>query len=239
MRIGNVSPRINGLRLGYLGATANVSGLVSSYFSSFMNTLQFDLEQGTAATPATVQETLTNAVKTACADNSYFDPTAVCPDMSSVIAADVAQYTTAYNNGKAALAANVAAGLIATPLPASSYVAPAPAPAPTTAQVQYSSQPSNALDRVTPQTSTVSRGPGPVSSALAPPTTPAPVLSTNAGTFTGADATAKPAGSTSSGTGLATVTWLLEPTIISGIPNWIILAGAGVGLFVMMKGKGK
>jgi hypothetical protein len=234
MRIGNVSPRINGLRLG-IGAfsSPDLSGQISSYLNSFMVGLASSMEHGTAATPDVVAETLTQAAKDSCAAVAPIpcDPSSV----ASQIASAVATYTAAYNSAKANLQANVAAGLIATPLPASAYITPDTPPA-SSSQVQYSSQPSNALDRVTPQTSSV-RGPGPMANVLAPPTTQAPVSSTNAGSFTGTSTVAVAPGSTGGG-----MTEIFRGSVSIGgfeIPNIALIGAAALGLFLMVKGKGK
>ena len=196
MRIGLVTPRLNGIvSLGGLGGP-DLLGQVTSYFNSFMNSLETNLEHGMAATPDVVAETLTQAVKDSCAAvaPTPCDPTSVAPQ----IAAYIQQYTDAYNKARAALAQNVQAGLVTVP---SSYVPPTPS----TSQVQYSSQPMNALDRVTPQTATVTT-PTPVN-ALSPPQAPAPVSAQNAGTFTGTSTTATgpgPAVSVSGGFGIPT-----------------------------------
>ena len=215
MRIGNVSPRINGIvSLGSLGAGPDLLGQATMYFNSFMDDLAIG---GMAQPPDVVAETLTQAVKDSCAAaNSMIGSTGNC-DPSSVapqIAAMVQQYTDAYNKAGAAV----------------STVSPS--------QVQYSSQPTNALDRVTPQTSMIST-PVPVNT-LAPPVTQAPVQSINTGTFTGTQTTAAPAGSTQQTAPAATSASFFDQTIAIGslnIPTWVLLAGAGVGLFLMTKGK--
>lgn len=233
MRIGNVTSRINGLSVGVgsLGYTTDLAGIVSSYANSFMYGIGPAVEQGTAVPPSVVLETLTSAVANACADavpGSPCDPSSVQPQINQAVAA----YAVALSAKQSTFAQQVAAGQVTIP-GGSSYVQPPPPPPPPVAppasssQVQYSSQPSNALDRVTPQVSSVL--PAPVSNALAPPTTPAPVSATNAGSFTGTS-------TTSSGPGV------LSGTVALGgmnIPTWALLGVAALGLFMMVKGKGK
>ncbi len=236
MRIGSLTPRINGLAVGMgaLGITADLTSVLTSYLNSFLNNLDFDIEQNTAATPAMVQQSLTSAVHDACASAQYNGATS-CPDMTSAINSAVATYTSAYVSAKSAFDANVEAGLIATPLPVSSYnITPAgsnyqaqsavdnspPAQPYSPTQVRYSSQPANALDRVTPQTATILRAP--VSNVLAPPQANQTPVS-NAGSFTGTS-------TVSANPGVTTV-----PT--PAIPTWALLGAAALGLFLMMKGK--
>jgi len=215
MRIGNVTPRINGLvSLGSLGAGPDLLGQVTMYFNSFMASLETNLEHGMAATPDVVAETLNQAVKDSCAAVA---PTPCDPSsVSSQIASFVQQYTDAYNTAKAALAQNVQAGLVTVP---SSYIPPAPSPS----QVQYSSQPANALDRVTPQTSTVYSAPA--TSVLTPPVTQPPISGQNAGTFTGTQTTVTGPGVTS------------EAPTGFGIPTWALVGAAAFGIYLMVKGK--
>jgi hypothetical protein len=241
MRIGLVTPRINGLSIAGLGnpAAPNLLGQAQMYFNSFM----VGLTEPGAATPDVVAETLTQAAQDACAAAAPTpcDASSIASQISSL----VAQYTSAYNaaHGNSSLywpgnqsvqspgwVAPVAPPPVAPIVPASIPIVSK------TAQMQYSSQPSNALDRVTPQASNV-RGPTQVSNALTPPLTPAPVVSTNAGSFTGTGTTANPAGGTQSG---AASTSFFDQTISIGsvnVPTWLMVAGAGVGLLMMMKGK--
>lgn len=215
MRIGLTTPRLNGIvSLGGLGAGPDLLGQVTMYFNSFMASLETNLEHGMAATPDVVAETLNQAVKDSCAAvaPTPCDPTSV----SSQIASFVQQYTNAYNTAKTALAQNVQAGLVTV---TSSYVPP-----PSTSQVQYSSQPANALDRVTPQTSQVT--PAPVVSSLAPPQTTAPMPGQNAGTFTGTQTTI-------TGPGVMPE----APTAGFGIPIWALVGAAAFGIYLMTKGK--
>jgi hypothetical protein len=248
MRIGNVTPRLNGIvslgSLGNLGTAPDLLGQVTMYFNSFMASLQTNLEHGMASTPDVVAETLYQAVKDSCAAaNSMISSTGGCDpnSVSPQIASMVQQYTDAYNKASAALAQNVQAGLISVP---SSYIPPAPVVSPS--QVQYSSQPPNALDRVTPQTSMVITPQ--VINALAPPQTPVPMTSINAGTFTGTQATGTPAGQTQTDTtpsgqtqtDTTSSTSFFDQAVNLGgmsIPTWVLLAGAGFGLFLMTKGK--
>ena len=224
MRIGIVSPRINGLSVSGLAGLGDtdLAGQVSMYLNSFM----VGLTEPGAATPDVVRETLTQAAKDSCAAaNSMIGSSKSCDPTSvaSQIDAAVATYTAAYNSAQANAPVNEQA--VYAPVAAPVAVVTSTPVVNRPAQVQYSSQPPNALDRVTPQTSNV-RGPLMVSSALTPPVTPAPMSGMNAGTFT-----ATP--TTTSGPGV------LPATAPSGfnIPTWALLGAAALGIFFMVKGK--
>ncbi len=226
--------------MGSLGTTADLSSIINSYLNSFLNNLGFDIEQGRAASPATVQQALTSAVNDACASAQYNGATS-CPDMTAAINSAVATYTSAYNKAQAEFQANVQAGLISTPLPVSSYsfptqnypaevpvdngtiltATPIYAPEPTPTQVKYSSQLPNALDRVVPQSSTVTASPA--GNVLSPPRTNQ-VQTSNTGQYTGTSTVSANPGTSQS-------------TDESSIPTWALLGAAALGLFLMMKGR--
>ena len=230
MRIGLTSPRINGLPMG-MGDAPHLADSVAQFLASYMAGLSFAVEHGSATSPGNFASYLAAQIQGLCAGytTAECDPASV----SSQVASAITTYTAAYNLAQQQYANSVAAGRIV------SYATPAVAPV-STAQVQYSSQPSNALDRVTPQRSVVLTAP--VSSALAPPVAVAPVVSANAGTFTSTGTTTTPAGATQT-QNTTPSTSFFDQTISIGsvnIPTWVLLAGAGVGLFVMAgKGKGK
>lgn len=230
MRIGLVSPRINGLSVAGIGnpPTPDLLGQAQMYLNAFT----VGLTEPGAATPDVVAETLTQAAKDACAA-AY--PTPCDPNsISTQIASMVASYTAAYNAAQAGSSNSWPGNQSVqspgyTPAP---VVAPTAAPVVTsvpqqTAQVQYSSQPSNALDRVTPQSSIVTPTRLPVgTTVLSPPTTQAPVVPVNQGTFTGTTTvTAAP----------GTVPTTTDDSIISGIPDWALLGAAVLGLFLLVK----
>ena len=130
MRLSDFAPRINGIvpaltvssapNLRGIGSLGDViADQITSYFNSFMGNLQWDLEHGMAATPAVVQETLTQAAIDSCAATA---PTPCDPNSyATLIARYVAQYNTAYATASIALQSQVQSGQISVP---SSYVAP-------------------------------------------------------------------------------------------------------------------
>lgn len=243
MRGAQLTPvRNRGLRLvprrRGLGATADIAGLVSSYSNSFLYSLGANMEQGNAATPDVVAQTLTSAVANACADQV---PGTVC-DPSTVqaqIAAAVAAYTAAYNSAKSNTQAMVSAGAITAPpayfaanptvvaSPVNNYVpggAPAPAAPPTasTAPFPTSSRPmqSNAPRAGVALVPPGSSGPASVvSPTVVQSNAPAP------GVVLPVDTSQN---------------WFLSDSLIGSdgfeVPNWIVLVvGGGVAWLVFKR----
>lgn len=232
MRLGYATPRINGL-----GITANplqtTSDAIDSTLNGFLVGLPSNVEKNQWVTPDQVRQSLVGIAHDMC--NNVIPPTPPCDPsvFASKIDSAVAQYSSALSSQQATFASQVAAGLISVP---STYytqnlyqpgalIPTTPPPVASPSQVQYSSQPSNALDRVTPQTSNVQ--PVPLGNALTPPQSSAPVSGTNAGTSTGTtDLTSRPG--------------MLSSDVSLGgfnIPVWALLGAAALGIFVMVKGK--
>ena len=208
MRIGTIIPSLNGVGVGRIGDDSRILANLASDVAAYAYTGMTQPQQVAA---------ILADLEGMCGQLTNFNAVAGGTDTCPV---NLEQLVTQ---------------AVAAAAPAVAVVAPPPA----TAQMQYSSQPANALDRVTPQTSSV-RGPGPVSNALAPPVNPVPVVNTNAGTFTGTQATAAPAGSTQQTAPVAPSASFFDQTVSIGsvnIPTWVLIAGAGVGLFLMTKGK--
>jgi hypothetical protein len=227
MRLSDFSPRLNGivpaltvpgLPTGVHGLGAyDLTGQITTYFNSFMNGLQFAVEQGNAATPAVVQETLTSAAINACADVS---PTPCDPNsVSALISSYVAQYTAAYNSTVANTAYLIQSGQIVAP--------PTYVPAP------------NVLNTVAPNTTGVTTNQA-GGNVLAPPVVTTPVTSTqvvNNQTQGGSVALANGTSITNTGPATYSWSWLTDPIPFVGIPMWVALAGGAVVLLMVMKKK--
>ena len=222
-----------------LGDAANISGLVSSYSNSFLYSLGANMEQGNAATPDVVAQTLTSAVANACADQvpgTACDPSSV----QSQIAAAVAAYTAAYNAAKANTQAMVSAGAITAPpayfsanptvvaSPVNNYVpgvapaAAAPAatvPFPTSARPVQSNAPRSGVALVPPGSS----GPATVvSPTVVQSNSPAPgvVLPTDLNI-------SDP---------IPDQNWFMSESIASVVPNWMVLVvGGGIAWLVFKR----
>ena len=232
MRLSDFAPRLNGIvpaltvssapNLRGIGSLGDViADQITSYFNSFMGNLQWDLEHGMAATPAVVQETLTQAAVDSCAaSNSMIGSPGTCDPNSytGLIAGYVAQYNTAYATQVITTQAQVQSGEIAVP---SSYVPP------------------NALNTVAPTSvsvTTTQTG----SNVLTPPVPMPPVTAdqvANAQTQGGSTVLATGTGATNaapSTTGI--MDWLTAPISTSiPIPMWAVLAGGVVAVMVMAK----
>lgn len=232
MRIGITPPRINGVGIGdacpsgyvVYGPTGVCTETPEFRLQATLQQYLTAAQLGQYGTPPPSVDAMTSMLQGEMTNicNESFIP---CSSAQGLVDNAVSQYAS-WLSTQQAPAPVVAPSVPPPPVP---QVSP-PAPA----QVQYSSQPANALDRVTPQASSVT--PSLVTSVLAPPTTPAPVSSTNAGTFGSTQATGSPAGSTNP----APSTSFFDQTISIGsvnIPTWALLAGAGLGLFLMTKGK--
>ena len=230
MRLSDFAPRINGIvpsltvssapSLHGIGALGDAVGdQITSYFNSFMGSLQWDLEHGMAATPDVVQETLTQAAKDSCAaTNSMIGSAGTCDPNSyaSLILGYVAQYNTAYASQVISTQAQVQSGEIVVP---SSYVPP------------------NALNTVAPvpvAVTTTQTG----SNVLVAPAPAGSVVTAgqvaNAQTQSGSTALANGTGSSNVASSSGIMDWLTKPISASiPLPMWAVLAGGVVAVMVM------
>ena len=212
MRIGTLTPRINGIpmRLGYAAGTAQ--GQIDSYANSFIYNLPSHVEQGSAIDPSVVAESLQSAARDTC------NNTGQCPDTSAQIAAAVAEYTAALQAQQDKTQSQVEQGQIGV---TEDYFVTNPT---VYSPIQNPNVP-NALNTAAPQPVVVT--PPPPVNVLTPPVTPAPVVGTNAGTGTGTPALV-------SGPGV-----LSGSVAVGGmeIPTWALLGAAALGIFMMVKGK--
>lgn len=208
MRIGSLVPRINGI--GYAPGTAQAQ--IDSYVNSFIYNLPSHVEQGSALDPSVIAQSLESAAQETC------NNTGQCPDTSAQIAAAVAKYTEALNTQQATTQSQVEQGQIG--VPADYFVTNPGVYSP----FQNPSVP-NALNTAAPQPVVVT--PPPPVNALTPPSTPAPITGTNAGTSTGTSVLASKPGT------------LFGDVTIGGldIPVWALLGAAALGIFAMVKGK--
>lgn len=235
MRVGSITPRINGIpmspiRLGRLGfSPGTAQAQIDSYTNSFIYGLPSDVEHGTAATPDVVAASLISAARETCTDANQ------CPDMSAQIAAAVDKYTAAYNAAQANTQAQVEQGQIAVP---QDYFAANPnvySPYQNPGGLSPAPAQPNALNTVAPQQVNVQ--PVPKSNVLTPPTTSAPVSNLNTGSFTGTSTVAVAPGSTGGG-----MTEAFRSSVSVGgleLPVWALLGAAALGVFMMVQGKGK
>lgn len=219
MRIGLVTPRINGtpifamrpsMRLGYAAGTPQ--GQIDSYVNSFIDNLPSHVEQGSAIDPSVVAESLATAARETC------NNTGQCPDMSAQIAAAVASYTAALDAQQGKTQAQVEQGQIGVP---TSYFDANPT---VYSPIQNPNVP-NALNTAAPQPVVVT--PPPPTNVLTPPSTPAPVSGTNAGTGTGTTALTSGPGALSGSVSVGGF----------DIPTWALLGAAAIGVLMMVKGK--
>lgn len=249
MRLGSVRPRINGLSLGvgsmYDEAVAHydIASELNLLLQSALADLGNGIENGTAPTPDQFKASITAQAVSLCSAAAFGLTTDRCAVPYAQIDSLTGQYASAYSSTLAAKIQSVAAGDICVPfsfvqnngvsLSPRAYagcgygggtIAAPPVPV-QTSQVQYSSQPSNALDRVTPQTSSII--PPPQGNVLAPPQTPLVPTGQNAGSFTGTDTTANKPGMFSETVGIGGF----------DIPMWALLGAGALAIFMIAGGK--
>lgn len=216
MRIGYMTPRINGISMAGLG-DPTVAGIVSMDLSAYTVGIGSDMEHGLAISPDRFKAVLYDEVRAICMTWPR-----QCVDADAMIADAVAQYTVAYTREYNRVQTGIANGTIAFPY---SYVPLAPPPnyvAPP--NVNPGSNP-NALDTTAPQPVYVN--PVQPGNVLNPPQPLPPVYSTNAGSVTGNP------GNTINGPSI--LDSISGDVDIAGfnVPLWALLAG-GVGLFFLM-----
>ena len=229
--------------IGGLGAL--VDDQIASTLQSFMSSLQFQAEHGTAPTPADFQASLTYTLQNTCSDTT---PTVDCPGgigaLSAAIATAVQTYTAAYNQALQAAAAlqstYTAAGLQQFNVPVTLPAAPTAAVASTSSPAAVSARrrgaspatmpPARALSpSATPQSSPPPRG-----AAIFSAPTPAPAAANGAAASSSTTSAAPPA---SSGFDLSALTGTAFTVGGVAIPVWGLLAVGGVALYAMTAGK--
>ncbi len=238
MRLSDFAPRLNGIvtapvmpgppslrGIGGLGDA--ISDQITTYFNSFMGSLQWDVEHGMAATPDQVQSALVSAARDSCAaTNSMIGSPGTCDPNSyaGLIAGYVQQYNAAYGTQVINTQIQVQSGEIAVP-PSYVYVGPVVDPnalntvAPTPVSVQTNQTGGNVLSPPVPK----------------PLVTPDQVL--NNQTVSGSTALANgTSGSNVASSTSGIMDWLTADISTSiPIPMWMALAGGLVAVLVVSK----